>query len=43
MEPDITHADLAAGVEMGKLNDGYFSDPVKAQAFVDIAIKEVVF
>ena len=25
--PDITRSDLSAGVEMGKLSDGYFSDP----------------
>jgi SAM-dependent methyltransferase len=42
-KPDITRADLGAGVEMGKVNDGYFSNRAYAQAFVDIGIKGIAF
>jgi len=41
-KPDITRADLGAGVEMGKVNDGYFSNQEYADAFVDIGIKGIV-
>ena len=37
-KPEITSADLAHGVEMGKINDGYFSNPAMAQSFLEIAI-----
>jgi hypothetical protein len=40
--PDITRSDLSAGVEMGKLSDGYFSDPRIAQAFIDIALTSIL-
>jgi hypothetical protein len=40
-KPDITLADLGGGVEMGKINDGYFSNRSYAQAFVDIGIKGI--
>ncbi len=40
-KPDITRADLGAGVEMGKVNDGYFSNRVYADAFVDIGIRGI--
>jgi len=40
--PKITRSDIAAHVEMGKLSGGYFSDPDIAQAFIDIAVKEIV-
>jgi hypothetical protein len=40
-KPDITRADLGGGVEMGRINDGYFSNRAYAQAFVDIGIKEI--
>ena len=35
----VTDADLGSGVEMGKINDGYFSNPHFAQQFIDIGIK----
>jgi hypothetical protein len=37
-KPVITSADLNHGVEMGKINDGYFSNPAMAQSFLDIAL-----
>ena len=41
-KPDITRADLSAGVEMGKVNDGYFSNRAYADTFVDIGIKGII-
>jgi SAM-dependent methyltransferase len=40
-KPDITLADLGGGVEMGKINDGYFSNRAYAEAFVDIGIEGI--
>lgn len=37
-KPVITSADLDHGVEMGKINDGYFSNPAMAQSFLEIAV-----
>ena len=41
-KPDITRADLSGGVEMGKINDGYFSNRANAEAFVDIGIRGIL-
>ena len=40
-KPDSTRAALGAGVEMGRINDGYISNRAYADAFVDIGIKEI--
>ena len=40
--PEITRSDLSAGVVMSQLSEGYFADPTMAQAFVDIAIRDIV-
>jgi hypothetical protein len=40
-KPDIIRADLGGGVEMGRINDGYFSNREYTDAFVDIGIKGV--
>ena len=40
-KPDITRADLGGEVEMGRINDGYFSNREYAAAFVDIGIKGI--
>jgi len=40
-KPDITSADLSAGVEMGKINDGYFSNCSFAQIFVDVGVRPI--
>ena len=39
--PTITEADLSHRVEMGKIHGAYFSDPAKADRFIEIAVAPI--